>query len=409
MKTDEQRSGQDRRQHTSAGRRHSPAHHRSQQTDFVANVSHEIRTPMQAILAMIDLLGETPLTQQQARYVGVFKDAGEYLLSLLNGLLDYSRLESGDIQLGKSLFHLPQLVENIGELMRSRLEDKDIVFHCSVDNSLQPWRCGDPQRLRQILVNLADNAIKFTSAGEISIRVTALCADRVLLEVSDTGAGISEMQQQRIFDAFIQGDVLQDKRGVGLGLTICKHLAKAMDGDIHVNSNPGVGSRFVCELLLPAVCEADMERYLSTNVLLAEPFELPVLSVLVVDDSPLNCRVLEDMLGQLGSSSCAVSNGRDAVKQLLSKRYDLVLMDMRMPVMDGLSATRSIRYLERYFATWMRGNHPISIMAMSAGANPEEQQQALEAGCDDYLVKPLRKAELIRVLTKAASARDSRR
>ena len=407
-RTTEQRSGCDRRQQASAGRRHHPVHHRSQHADFVANVSHEIRTPMQAIMAMIDLLGTTQLTEQQARYIDVFKDAGEYMLSLLNGLLDYSRLESGAIPLEKSRFHLPQLVENVSELMRTRLGDKKIVLHCKVDSHLQPWRCGDAQRLRQILVNLADNAIKFTGAGEISISVTSLCADRVLLEVTDTGVGIPELQQAQVFNAFVQGDALQDKRGVGLGLTICKHLAVAMGGDIHVSSRPGIGSRFVCELLLPAVSELEVENDLLANVLLAEPFQLPSLSVLVVDDSSINCQVLEDVLGQLGSSFCSVHNGHDAVKQLLSKPYDLVLMDMRMPVKDGLSATRSIRYLERCFGAWMRGNHPVPIMAMSAGADPDERRLALEAGCDDYLVKPLCKEELTRVLIKAAGARDSR-
>lgn len=407
MNIAEQRSGRDRREQASAGRRHH-AVICSPHTHFVANVSHEIRTPMQVIMAMIDLLGETTLSEQQAHYLNLFRDAGEHMLTLINGMLDYSRLESGDISLNKNLFHLPQLVDKVSELMQTRLDGKAITFYCHVDSRLPPWRYGDAQRLRQILVNLADNAIKFTAAGEISIRVTSLGADRILLEVVDSGVGIPEAQQQQIFNAFVQGDALQDKRGVGLGLTICKHLALAMGGDIHVNSRPGVGSRFVCELLLPAVSEPDVENYLSANVLLTEPFQLPVLSVLVVDDSPLNCRVLEDLLDQLGSTSCSVSNGRDAVKQLLSKRYDLVLMDMRMPVKDGLSATRSIRYLENCFRAWMRGTAKIPVMAMSAGADPNERRLALEAGCDDYLVKPLRKEELIRALIRAASVRDSR-
>jgi CheY-like chemotaxis protein len=403
MRTGEQRSGLDRRQQVSAGRRrHDDSRHRSSKTHFVANVSHEIRTPMQAILAMIDLLSETPLTQQQARYVDVFRDAGEYLLSLLNELLDYSRLESGGIHLNNRLFHLPQLVENVCDLMRPRLRDKNLVLHFEVEDTVWPWRNGDPQRLRQILVNLADNAIKFTNVGEIRIRLSPLCADRVLFEVTDTGAGIPELQQQQIFDAFVQGDAVQDLRGVGLGLTICKQLAKAMAGDIHVKSSMGIGSTFMCELLLPAVREPCIEKHFPARLSPQQPFSAPALSVLVADDSPLNCRVMEDMLSEPGSTVKCVSNGQDAVKSVLGKHYDLVLMDMRMPIMDGLTATRAIRYLENYFGSWLRGTNKTVIVALSASADPDEKRAALAAGCDDYLVKPLRKEELLQVLVNRA-------
>ena len=413
INTCEKRSGQDRRCHVTADRRRdfsdAESNNRNRNTRFVANVSHEIRTPMQAILAMIDLLGETPLTQQQARYVDIFKDAGEHLLVLLNELLDYSRLESGEIPLNNKPFHLPWLVENVCELIRARARDKNIVVHYTIDPVLVSWRSGDAQRVRQILLNLADNAVKFTRDGEIDIRITAVNADRVSIAVTDTGAGIPELQQQRIFDAFVQGSVSHDQplQGVGLGLAICKQLAKMMEGDVRVSSRPGVGSTFVCELLLPALSGAGVEMSSPDRISAAENFKLPALSVLVVDDSLLNCRVMEDLLGELGSTFCCVSNGQDAIKHLLSQHYDLVLMDMRMPVMDGLRATRTIRYLEQYFGCWMQVLHEIPVIALSASADPDERRAALAAGCNDYLVKPLRKAELTQVLVKYA--RDTQR
>lgn len=396
MNISEQRTGQDRRRHVSAGRRQQTTNNRSPDNHyagngvhFVANVSHEIRTPMQAMLAMIDLLGDTTLTPQQAHYVDVFKGAGEHLLSLLNELLDHERLQTGEIQLGHAAFNLPDLAENVCELMRTQLGDKNIVLRSTIDSSFAPWRMGDAQRVRQILINLADNAIKFTRAGEISIRLTSNHTDRVVLEVTDTGVGISEWQQRRIFDAFVQSDDACDRQlqGVGLGLSICKYLAQAMAGDITVYSEAGVGTTFVCDLLLPAT----VARVVPEN-LLAPDVNMPVLSVLVVDDSPLNCRVMEDLLSRLGSVVSCVSSGQDAIRHLRTQRCDLVLMDMRMPVMDGLSATRTIR----------QGMNQTPIIALSASANPDAKQAALAAGCNDYLVKPLRKEDLKRALLKFA-------
>jgi len=400
MITSEQRSGFDRRHHPTAGRRHNnrneiPANNPVNKNHFIANVSHEIRTPMHAILAMIDLLGETALTQQQARYLRVFKDAGEHLLSLLNELLDYSRLESGEIQLNNLPFHLPQLVTGVLDLMQTQARDKKINFYCSIDPALAPWRSGDPQRLRQILVNLVSNAIKFTRAGEINIKVTAINKDRVLLEVMDTGAGIPEAQQKIIFDSFVQADNGHDQHlwGVGLGLSICKQLAKAMKGEIHVRSQIDVGSTFVCDLVLPAVCEPWIETDLSNVHVLCHEGHLSALSVLVVDDSLLNCRVMEDLLCQSGCLPVCVSNGQEAINCLSNKHYDLVLMDLRMPVMDGLTAMRLIRHHEKE-----QRKSRMPIIALTAGLLSNERDTAREAGCDAFLAKPVSKDQLMQLL-----------
>lgn len=404
MATREQRSGTDRRDggfdRRRINRTKTPARrvsgNDSHRNDFVADVSHEIRAPLHAILAMTDLLESTSLTRQQARYIELFRDAGEHLLSLLNELLAFSRKESNDIELSNEPFHLPQLVEGVFELMRTQVQDKDVVFRCYIDPSVTPWRTGDPRRLRQILVNLTSNAIKFTRIGEININVTVGGVDRVLLEVMDTGIGIPEAQQTRIFDSFVQvnEEHAQYLCGVGLGLAICKQLASAMEGTIHVSSRVGVGSNFVCDLPLPAVSEPPVDTT-APRTRLYRKLSLSALSVLVVDDSPLNCRVMENLLGEFGCASLCVSNGQEAINHLSSKHYDLVLMDLRMPVMDGLTATRLIRQLEKE-----QGRNPVPVIALTAGVLHNEHERARDAGCSDFLAKPVGRDEFVQVLAR---------
>jgi len=364
---------------------------------FLANMSHEIRTPMHAILAMADVLGETSLSADQTRHVSAFKNAGEQLLHLLNDVLDFSRIETGELKLGNTSFHLPRLVESVSDLMWSQAKNKQITLRCEIDPVLKPWRLGDPQRLRQVVVNLVNNAIKFTESGEVIIRLSSLRGDRVVMAVIDTGEGIPEEQQSLIFESFVQANSSIGERfgGAGLGLSICKRLVQAMDGQITVQSQLGKGSVFSCELRLPIIDEPaeSMNQRERHSVLIAA--KLPPAHILVADDSVMNRMVVEEYLRYTACTIDFAVNGQEAIEQLIHKPCDLVLMDLRMPVMDGLTATRLIRRREQE-----QRRKSVPIIALTAGMLNNEREAALEAGCSDFLAKPVGRDELMQVLAK---------
>lgn len=364
---------------------------------FLANMSHEIRTPMHAILAMADVLRETELSNSQQRYVGAFKDAGEYLLSLLNDLLEFSRIESGELKLANAPFHLPQLIERVFDLMWVQAKNKNLTLNYLIEPSVRPWHLGDPQRLRQIIVNLVNNAIKFTEEGEIMIRVANGGPDRIVLEVIDTGEGIENDKKEIIFESFRQASAVVGDRygGAGLGLAICKRLVEAMDGQISVQSEKNVGSTFRCNLKLSATDEPSewldqRERHAAVTAA-----KLPPSHILVADDSAMNRMVIEEFLRFTACTLDFVANGLEALEKLRVNRYDLVLMDLRMPVMDGVTATRQLR-------RWEQDEKlaSIPVVALTAGVSLEDRESALQAGCNDYLAKPVSKEELTLVLVK---------
>ena len=371
---------------------------------FLANMSHEIRTPMHAILAMADVLRETSLDAIQQRHVSAFKNAGEHLLHLLNDLLDFSRIESGELRLARSPFHLPQLMETIYDLMWGQARSKNITLAYDLQMSVHPWRLGDPQRLRQIIVNLVNNAIKFTDDGEVMIRLSEAGEHRLLLEVIDTGTGIAPEHQSTIFESFVQAgsSVAERFGGAGLGLAICKRLVEAMDGTIGVESELGAGSRFYCELNLPAVDEPTEllnHRAIQSAVVAAK---LPPASILVVDDSAMNRMVVEEYLRYSACRLDFAVNGQEAVEKIILYAYDLVIMDLRMPVMDGVTATRLIRQRESELQL-----PALPVIALTAGVVSNERESALAAGCTDYLFKPVSKDELTRVLMKYLAPKKS--
>ncbi len=364
---------------------------------FLANMSHEIRTPMHAILAMADVLKETELSDQQSRYVKAFRNAGEHLLSLLNDLLDFSRIEAGELKLANTPFHLPQLIESIFDLMWGEAKNKDITLNYAIANDVAPWHLGDPQRIRQLIVNLVNNAIKFTDDGEVLIRISNQSPDHILVEVRDTGEGICEEHQNLIFDSFAQADTTISERfgGTGLGLAICKRLVEAMDGKIWVQSQPDVGSTFYCELHLPATSEPSEfidQRERDVALIAAK---LPPAAILVADDSAMNRMVIDEYLRYTPCHADFALNGQEAVDKMADKQYDLVLMDLRMPEMDGLSATKTIRAQEQHHES-----KPTPIIALTAGVLAGDRESALEAGCTDYLAKPVSKDDLTRALVK---------
>jgi CheY-like chemotaxis protein len=364
---------------------------------FLANMSHEIRALVQAVLAMADMLAETSLSGEQLRHVSAFRGAGEQLLCLLNELLDFSRLEAGELKLAEVPFHLPRLVETLCDLMWSQTKTKQIALCYHMDAAVNPWRLGDPQRLRQVLVSLVGNAIKFTHQGGVTIRLCSAGDDEVVLSVSDTGEGIPEDRHNLIFEPFSQGDASVGERfgGAGLGLAICQRLVQAMDGQINVRSRPGEGSTFSCTLKLKTI-EAPAEQSAQTLPgLSAAMAKLPKAHILVADDSAMSCMVIEEYLRHTECVIDTATTGQDAVEQYSLKKHDLVLVDMRMPVMDGLMATRLIRMYEQ-----KQGLGAVPVIALSAGIANRERELALEAGCSDYLAKPVGKEELMRVLLR---------
>jgi CheY-like chemotaxis protein len=364
---------------------------------FLANMSHEIRTLVHAVLAMADMLAESSLSGEQLRHVSAFKGAGEQLLCLLNELLDFSRIEAGELQLVEVPFHLPQLVQTLCDLMGCQAKSKHLGLHCEIEAGIQPWHLGDPQRLQQVLLNLVSNAIKFTHQGEVTIRLCSTGEDEVLLSVSDTGEGIPADRHKLIFEPFSQGDASVAGRlgGTGLGLAICKRLVQAMDGQINVRSKPGEGSTFSCILKLKVIDESAERTTFTRPDRGAALAKLPKAHILVADDSAMSRMVVEEYLRQTDCRVEIACNGREAVEKISNRSFDMVLMDMRMPVMDGLSATRKIREHEQ-----KQNVDQVPIIALTAGMDNHEREVVLEAGCSDYLAKPVGKEELMRVLLK---------
>lgn len=368
---------------------------------FLANMSHEIRTPMHAILAMADVLNESKLSTQQSRHVSAFKEAGEHLLSLLNDLLDFSRIETGELNLSNAPFHLPQLIEAIFDLMWGQAKNKHIQLNYDMDPSIRPWHLGDPQRIRQIIVNLTNNAIKFTNEGEVLIRVSQRNShpdnDRILIEVRDTGEGIEPENIGIIFDSFAQADKSISERfgGTGLGLAICKRLVEAMAGTLWVESIKGKGSSFYCELPLPSTDEPSelIDRRERDSAITAA--KLPPVSILVADDSAMNRMVIEEYLRYTPCQTEFAFNGQEAVEKCALFNYDIILMDLRMPVMDGLAATRLIRQREQELSLSVT-----PIIALTAGVMSGDKESSFAAGCSDFLAKPVGKEELTRCLFK---------
>ena len=383
---------------------------------FLANMSHEIRTPMNGVVGMLQLLQDTPLSGKQGRFARMAYDSAEVLLGIINDILDFSKIEAGKLKLEHNPFDLHEIINEVVEIFTEQAHRKGVELSCDIEAEVPVNVIGDSIRLRQVMLNLISNAVKFTDKGQIIVHVRNFedRPDEALLEfsVSDTGIGIRSAEKESIFDAFSQvdGSVTRKYGGTGLGLAICKQLIEMMGGQIGVESEPWKGSTFwfVIPLERGKAKEQSLSVYpeLSANTC-SEYMKSEELhdhydcQVLLAEDNPVNQIVGQSMLESIGCNVELVSNGLEAVEALSRNSYDLVFMDCQMPEMDGYRATRFIR--EREDAQRSENDRKISrvpIIALTAHTLTGDREKCLSAGMDDYIPKPFKKDQLIAVVKK---------
>ena len=411
-------------------------------SEFLANMSHEIRTPLNSIIGISELLAKTPLDATQREYVQIIETSGSIMLDLIDDILDYSKIEAGMLELDCARFAPAECIRDAIGLFKLKLEEKGLTLEVTVDPTLPRYFLGDSHRFRQIVINLLGNAVKFTDQGRIGLLFNgaavipdsghvdpaSIPADagryRLALTVEDTGIGIPLDRQSHIFSKFSQVDTSTTRRfgGTGLGLAICKQLAGLLDGDIEVERPgiPGLGSRFRCTLIMPA-CPIQDDRAPSAGtgnesasggvtgetiqgdrrppeiepqgVATSGAQPLPALRILLAEDNPANQLLMLKMLKAIGLHADLASNGQEAVEAVRRQTYDVILMDVQMPKLDGIGATRQIRQIQP-------DSCQLRIIALTANATEEDRRACLDAGMNDFATKPIRLQRLTEVLSR---------
>ena len=382
-------------QHLRNARRRAEDANRAK-SEFLANMSHEIRTPLNGVVAMADALSRRPLETAEHDMVEIIRSSGVTLERLLSDILDSAKIEAGQITVEKAPFSLGHAVRDIAALWTPKLAGGPVALVVELDPALDRMVVGDVVRVRQILANLVSNALKFTQAGSVTVRVEPLEDDRVRFTVQDSGVGFDAEQKTRIFGRFQQADGSITRRfgGTGLGLAISRELATLMGGALDCDSTPGEGSRFWFDLPLPPA-----ETIEGGPASVHAQDSSRALRILLADDHPANRQVIAVLLDQTGSQLVTVENGQEAVDAFAAGGFDLVLMDMQMPVMDGLSATRAIRALEIE-----RGWPRTALLMLTANAMAEHVAAGRAAGADGHLAKPITTESLFTAIGAALDA-----
>jgi len=358
---------------------------------FLTMMSHELRTPLNGVLGMVHALATTNLDARQRAHLEVIESSGRSLLLILNDILDLSKIEAGRLEVETVPFGLTQLLENLVALWGPLAAEKGLTLTLDLDRDIPAWASGDPTRLRQVITNLLSNAVKFTDQGSVRLRVRYAGDGRLVFEMTDTGAGIPDVVQTRLFTDFSQADSTTSRRfgGTGLGLSISRRLCRLMGGDLVVTSVDGMGSTFRASVILGAAEPNPVEVETETT-------DLPRLRVLAVDDNAANRAVAEALLSAIGLSVTLANDGAEALEVLKRQAVDLILMDVNMPVMGGIEALQAIRRGEA-------GDPDIPIIALTADVMLGDRERYLAEGFDDHLAKPIEPATLIQAIVLAAS------
>ncbi|MGH2849712.1 MAG: ATP-binding protein [Solirubrobacteraceae bacterium] len=374
---------------------------------FLRNVSHEVRTPMNGVMGMNELLLSTSLTDEQREYALQVERSSEHMLAVINDLLDISKIETGRIELEAGDFDLREAIDTTCAVVRVEAEAKELTLSVEVSPGVPAVVRGDVARIRQVLMNLLGNAVKFTPAGSVTVRVSAAApaaGDRIRVEISDTGIGIDPATLESMFQPFTQADVSLTRAygGNGLGLAIAKELIELMGGTMGVETELGQGSTFWFEVPLPSVhVEApEPEAHERLAPLSARGPSPAAPLVLIVEDSPVNRLVAQRVVERCGFRSHVVNDGREALDALAAQNYAAVLMDCQMPEIDGYAATRELRRREQ-------GKRHTPVIAMTAHAMSADRDRCIEAGMDDYITKPVRSQKLAAMLERWARGPSS--
>jgi len=358
---------------------------------FLANMSHEIRTPMNGIIGLVALTRRTSLDEQQKEYLKNIKLSSDNLMHILNDILDLSKIEAGKLAIESRRFNFDNMINNVIQIFDSRVQDKQLYITVHIDPNVNHNVIGDSIRCSQVLSNLISNAIKFTSKGGITINVNRIDdSDLISISVTDTGIGISEEQQQKLFASFMQADDTTSRKygGTGLGLAICKHLITLMGGKVHLTSTVDKGSCFKFTLDLPIDKNVISDNKYAAAALLNK-------AVLLVEDTRINRIIAEEILKQAGMIVSIAENGLEALQMAEQHYYDLIVMDIQMPIMDGYEATQKIRLLPQHATT--------PIVAMTANAMSDDKERSLAVGMNSHLTKPINPAEVLAELTRLLS------